>query len=182
MIRSWQQAIDQQFKANTRNTANSTRRIPRQRGEKCHKPLLACLSTLRASQYMATTRQYQQREDNTASLARAKGNQDRLFQDRLLQATSTPIHKTYPQQTKPRNTLPSRRIGRPYGYVCFLCLFRVGQSFSLSDDEQRVTTDSALLGDLFQKHVSYILFFSHPKFLNEEQNVTSFSSLEGSLT
>ncbi len=35
----------------------------------------------------------------------------------------------------------------------------------LSDNEQSVTTESALLGDSFQKYVSYICFFSKTKFL-----------------
>jgi len=41
MICSWQQTIDQQFKA-SQYTANSTQRIPSQREEQCLKPLLAC--------------------------------------------------------------------------------------------------------------------------------------------
>jgi hypothetical protein len=44
--------------------------------------------------------------------------------------------------------------------VCFPCLFRMGESDYLSDDEQSVSTSgSALLGDLLQKCVRYIEIF-----------------------
>ena len=59
----------------------------------------------------------------------------------------------------------------------------MGEGYYLSEDEPSVTTESALLGDLFQKYVSYILLATPPEVLNEEQNnVTSFPSLGGMLS
>jgi hypothetical protein len=43
----------------------------------------------------------------------------------------------------------------------------IKRSDYLSDNEQRVTTESDLLGDLFQKYVSYFFFFL-PQVFNEE--------------
>jgi hypothetical protein len=69
---------------------------------------------------------------------------------------------------------------KTFYFSCLISRLRLQERF-LSDDEQSVTTESAVLGDLFQKYVAYIkLSFFLPQVF-ELQKFTSFSLLEGSL-
>ena len=76
--------------------------------------------------------------------------------------------------------------GSPEWWRCGTTTSITGRGFfgtsseCLSDNEQSVTTESAVLGDLFQKYVAYIkLSFFLPQVF-ELRKFTSFSLLEGS--